>query len=390
MGRSAHTSGNMTNLGRRVSLDRSLLILDPALQSRAGGLDADHAADLAGAVRGGQRLPPVQVRSIPGRGYVVTDGFHTVEAHRLAGRPRVTCAVRPGSWEDAVLEAAAANQQHLGLKRTNADKRRAARMALVAVPHWSDNRIAGHVGVTDKTVAEVRTQLEATSEIPKLDAREGADGKTRGARHNKPEEAVTGAAEQASGVQADDWRWMPLIEFLEVLDHVWEALQTAGVTTAGQAHERLANGDTFGLLPGDVADLRRQVERLERPDEPPARPAPAPPHPFAELMGAITRTAGMVTTAMKGESETARRLHDYLSYAGLVDHPAGEVLSTAGDDGRVGSALSFLPLRGVRKLIDMAGEAGRKKSEREIKALYEQVSGGWVPPAVLRRRRKTG
>jgi hypothetical protein len=46
-------------------------------------------------------------------------------------------------------------------------------------PEWANNRIAGVVGVDDKTVAAVRTSLEATSEIPKLDALTGADGKAR-------------------------------------------------------------------------------------------------------------------------------------------------------------------------------------------------------------------
>jgi hypothetical protein len=42
----------------------------------------------------------------------------------------------------------------------------------------SDSKIAAHVGVSDKTVAKYRQQLEATSEIPKSTARAGADGRT--------------------------------------------------------------------------------------------------------------------------------------------------------------------------------------------------------------------
>jgi ParB-like nuclease domain len=46
-------------------------------------------------------------------------------------------------------------------------------------PEWSNNRIAGTLGVDDKTVAAVRNNLAATSEIPKLDRLVGADGKAR-------------------------------------------------------------------------------------------------------------------------------------------------------------------------------------------------------------------
>src|SRR5690606_19840732 len=53
-------------------------------------------------------------------------------------------------------------------------------------PERADNRIAGEVGVDDKTVAAVRAELEATSEIPKLDYRVGKDGKVRQLPKPKP------------------------------------------------------------------------------------------------------------------------------------------------------------------------------------------------------------
>ena len=46
-------------------------------------------------------------------------------------------------------------------------------------PDLSDNWLAQILGTTDKTVAAVREQLIATSEIPKLDALRGKDGKYR-------------------------------------------------------------------------------------------------------------------------------------------------------------------------------------------------------------------
>ena len=53
-------------------------------------------------------------------------------------------------------------------------------------PDWANSRIARELGVTDKTVATVRRDLEATSEIPKLDRLIGADGRQRPTTQPRP------------------------------------------------------------------------------------------------------------------------------------------------------------------------------------------------------------
>ena len=50
---------------------------------------------------------------------------------------------------------------------------------LKRTPDLSDNWLAQILGSTDKTVAAVRQELIATSEIPKLNALRGKDGKYR-------------------------------------------------------------------------------------------------------------------------------------------------------------------------------------------------------------------
>jgi hypothetical protein len=57
---------------------------------------------------------------------------------------------------------------------------------LRVTPEWSNNRIAGALGVDDKTVAGVRSALAATSEIPKLHRVVSADGKERPLRQTRP------------------------------------------------------------------------------------------------------------------------------------------------------------------------------------------------------------
>ncbi len=74
------------------------------------------------------------------------------------------------------MAAAAANAAH-GLKRSNADKRRAVEVVLKRKPEWSDRQIGEHVGVGHQLVSEVRRQVDdsSTSSAPQI--RTGRDGK---------------------------------------------------------------------------------------------------------------------------------------------------------------------------------------------------------------------
>jgi len=63
-------------------------------------------------------------------------------------------------------------------------------------PDLSDNWLAQILGTTDKTVATVRRELVATSEIPKLDALKGMDGKCR-----RVTRIVTSSAREAARAQ---------------------------------------------------------------------------------------------------------------------------------------------------------------------------------------------
>ncbi|MCL2000844.1 MAG: hypothetical protein FWG74_05375, partial [Planctomycetes bacterium] len=70
----------------------------------------------------------------------------------------IPAEVRSGTFRDALLFAAGANAGH-GLRRTNADKRRAVEM-LLGEPEcvgWSNEQIARHCRVGPHLVAEIRT-----------------------------------------------------------------------------------------------------------------------------------------------------------------------------------------------------------------------------------------
>jgi hypothetical protein len=85
---------------------------------------------------------------------------------------------RMGTVEDAIWESLGANKSH-GLRRSNADKRNAVKMALLHPKgvDSSDRQIAKHVGVHPDTVGVIRRELETTVGIRQSNLRQGADGR---------------------------------------------------------------------------------------------------------------------------------------------------------------------------------------------------------------------
>lgn len=72
-----------------------------------------------------------------------------------------------------------ANQSH-GIRRTNTDKQRAVRAALLhpKCAAMSDNQLAEHVGVSVTFVGKCRHELEESGSLSTVDSRTGKDGRT--------------------------------------------------------------------------------------------------------------------------------------------------------------------------------------------------------------------
>jgi lysophospholipase L1-like esterase len=143
--------------------------LDGGTQAREE-IHPDTVSDYAQVLRQGKTLPAVVV-FYDGAVYWLADGFHRYFAHRELGLERVEADIRQGTQRDAVLYAAGANDTH-GLRRSNADKRRAVKMIL-ADPEWagwSNVEISKRCAVDDKTVASVREELAqgVGSGIPRI------------------------------------------------------------------------------------------------------------------------------------------------------------------------------------------------------------------------------
>ena len=134
------------------------IVVDPAYQPREYALDEAHAADIAAwlAEDPDRDTPPVDLFRLPSGVLTLAHGNHRYAAYRRAGRADIPAVVHAGDEAAARLFAAGTNKENTTLRRTNADKRRAVRMALDAAPGWSNRRIAEHVGVTHTLVNEVR------------------------------------------------------------------------------------------------------------------------------------------------------------------------------------------------------------------------------------------
>lgn len=176
----------------------------------------------------------------------ILDGHHRhrawVELHKNEPPPII---VREGLSEQEKRAFARKNnilRRHL----TREQVRRLIAEQLKDSPEWADNRIAEELGVDGKTVGSVRDDLEATSEIPKLDRLVGKDGKTRPRKQPRKRQP------------AED-----LIHIFEGLDEsqIEEEAELQEAEQSGRAFARAlrAYAEELGHL-GDANDLPDEVK----------------------------------------------------------------------------------------------------------------------------------
>lgn len=125
--------------------------IDGGTQSRTE-LNQDVVAEYAEAYRAGAQMPPVTV-FFDGASFWLADGFHRYFGAKAAGLAEIHEERQPGAQRDAVLFSLSANAKH-GLRRSNADKRRAVE-TLLADPEWAtwpQAKIAGACGVSREYV----------------------------------------------------------------------------------------------------------------------------------------------------------------------------------------------------------------------------------------------
>jgi hypothetical protein len=175
-------------------------------------------------------LDPLRVL-FDGKTHWLHEGFHRLEAYKLAGYTEVPVDVAKGTKLDAILAAASSNYKH-GLPRTNDDIERAILMTIGVNTErgvdWTQTEIAKHCHCDQSTVsrilarhaehkspsrAEKRALVEqALAEDPKASARE-IERKT-GVHHSTVEKVRKGragaeVAEQPSVADNEPTRTLP-------------------------------------------------------------------------------------------------------------------------------------------------------------------------------------
>lgn len=139
-------------------LELEQIRLDGGTQSRVE-LNQDTVAEYRQAFMDGAVFPPVVV-FFDGANYWLADGFHRYFGARDAGESALHAEIINGTQRDALLYSLKANATH-GLKRTNADKRKAIETLLKDTEwsQWSDRKIAEVCGVGNQMVGDVRRSI---------------------------------------------------------------------------------------------------------------------------------------------------------------------------------------------------------------------------------------
>ncbi len=127
-------------------------------------INEEVVSDYAELLKSGIELPPVTV-FCDGFSYWLADGFHRYWAHTCINYRQITAEVHQGSRRDAILHSVGANASH-GLRRTNADKRKAVEILLKDAEwsKWSSREIARRCGVSPDTVNRCRLSMPGSGE----------------------------------------------------------------------------------------------------------------------------------------------------------------------------------------------------------------------------------
>lgn len=132
------------------------LTIDPKIQLQARGIDAGIVSGYVEAIVSGAEFPPVNAFSDNGILWL-WDGFHRVEACRFLGLAEIEADIRPGTREDAIVQAAIANVTN-GRPMSRAQKEEAGKR-LLEMTDWSDSEIARRLAVGHQTVGRWRIEV---------------------------------------------------------------------------------------------------------------------------------------------------------------------------------------------------------------------------------------
>ena len=258
---------------------------DGGTQPRAA-LDDETLAEYAEAMKAGAEFPPVIV-FYDGAAYWLADGFHRVNAAMRAELTTVAAQVMAGTQRDAILYSTGANAAH-GLRRTNADKRRAVERLLRDDEwgKWADREIARRCNVSDKTVAAVRASLTAeirsdertylTKHGTVATMNTAAIGQASQSEHigRAPAQAVDGDGREWTGAEPEGLRPANVVEVSLLLGEIAEEADIFFMDRSWLADYAADRGKRKGLLVTRDQVIEELDERLREIQARPLRASP--------------------------------------------------------------------------------------------------------------------
>jgi FtsZ-binding cell division protein ZapB len=225
------------------TLNLNVLRIDGGTQSRQE-INQETVGDYAEQIIAGAEFPPVTA-FFDGVEYYLADGFHRYFATKKAGKASINAEIVNGTLRDAVLYSCGVNALH-GLRRTNADKRKAVATMLddLEWQDWSNNEIARHCSVSGTFVASLRV-----AEVPVV--KMTRNGKT--ITYKKPEIQPPITQEKVNTNVYDQDK--------EAIDHLTEENEHLKTRLALKAMD--GTDEEKGMARAKIADLNEEIKLLK-------------------------------------------------------------------------------------------------------------------------------
>lgn len=231
-------------------IELSKIRIDAGTQSRAE-ISEHTVTEYHEVLEEGIDFPPIKV-FYDGVAYYVGDGFHRYLAHKRSKRDMIECEVESGTIRDAVLYSLSANSKH-GLRRTNADKRKAV-LTVLADPEWSEfssRKIADMCAVSHMFVNNIRKEVEREAEKSRVNISKTKPPKLNNVVEEPLEEDEVGSVK-------DDM----VAELIEQNERLNDRLAVE-VMDASEEEKTLAK-ETIDSLRSEVKNLRIELEAVKK------------------------------------------------------------------------------------------------------------------------------
>lgn len=227
-------------------------------------LNQETVAEYRDAYKAGVNLPPVTL-FYDGADYWLADGFHRFFAARDAGLTEIYEEIQPGTQRDAILYSLSANSKH-GLRRTNADKRKAVQTLLddPEWSQWSSRDIAKQCAVGHALVDEIRKSSLAENPVSEGNPRtyttkHGTTATMQTANIGK--QKASAEPEPAPVPDPQEPEYTPLDEAMDTIKDLQDALALANAGDLSEA-DRSQAADLIARLREEVRVLTLKLQAV--------------------------------------------------------------------------------------------------------------------------------